>query len=194
MRFEVFSSAESQQTFPSMATFLAFAGSNSSTSINYSLVRYTVSLVEEHQVQLLNMANMPFPMYSEDHERDHGYSNSLMELMDDIRQADGLILSVNEHNGNPSAYTKNLFDWLSRLERKFLTDCRILLMSTSRGKRGAKGSLQTIEEMLPRFGGEILATFSLPSYGENFNPSEGITDNALAREHQEALSSFLSTF
>lgn len=194
MRFEVFSFAESRQTSLSMATFLAFAGSNSSTSINYSLVRYTVSLVEDHEVQLLNMANMPFPMYSEDHEREHGYSNSLIELMDDIRQADGLILSVNEHNGNPSAYTKNLLDWLSRLERKFLADCRILLMATSRGKRGGKASLQTIEAMLPRFGGEILATFSLPSYGENFDPSEGITDQALSEEHGQALSSFLSKF
>jgi NAD(P)H-dependent FMN reductase len=177
-----------------MASFLAFAGSNSSTSINYSLVQYTVSLIEDHEIQLLNMVNMPFPIYSEDLEREQGFSNSLIEFKDELQAADGLIISVNEHNGNPSAYTKNLFDWLSRLERKFLDKANILLMSTSGGKRGGAGSLQVIESLLPRFGGKILATFSLPSYNENFSLEEGITDDALAAAHREALNSFLLNF
>lgn len=177
-----------------MASFLAFAGSNSSKSINFSLVKHTVSLIKDHDVQLLNMANMPFPLYSEDHEREQGFSNSLIELKDDMQQADGLIIAVNEHNGNPSAYTKNLIDWLSRLERKFLEGSKILLMSTSRGKRGAKGSLETVAALIPRFGGEILATFSLPSYNENFSLKAGITDTNLAEEHEQALSDFLSHF
>jgi len=177
-----------------MASFLAFAGSNSSTSINYSLVQYTISLIEDHEVQLLNMVNMPFPIYSEDLEREQGFSNSLIEFKDELQAADGLIISVNEHNGNPSAYTKNLLDWLSRLELKFLEGARILLMSTSRGKRGGAGSLQVIETLLPRFGAKILATFSLPSYTRNFSLVEGITNDALAAAHREALNRFLSNF
>lgn len=177
-----------------MASFLAFAGSNSSTSINFSLVKYTVSLLAGHDVQVLNMANMPFPLYSEDYEREKGFSNSIIELKADIAAADGLILSVNEHNGNPSAYTKNLIDWLSRLDRKFLTGVKIFLMATSGGKRGAQGSLQVIEALLPRFGGEVVATFSLPSYHENFDLTKGITNPDLARAHREALSHFLSNF
>ncbi len=180
--------------FQNMATLLAFAGSNSSTSINYSLVKYTTSLIEGHEIQQLNMATMPFPLYSEDYEREHGFSNSLIEFKEDLQQADGLILSVNEHNSYPSAYMKNLLDWLSRLDRKFLEGTKILLMSTSGGKRGGIGSLQVIEAMLPRFGGEVLATFSLPSYSENFSREEGITDDSLSLEHREALQRFLSNF
>lgn len=176
-----------------MASFLAFAGSNSSTSINYSLVKYTVSIIDGHNIQLLNMANMPFPLYSEDHEREHGFSNSLIELKDDIQEADGLIISVNEHNSNPSAYTKNLLDWLSRLERKFLNGAKVLLMSTSRGRRGALSARETVEALVPRFGGEVVATFSLPSYNENFSLEQGITDKELAREHQQAVEQFLSS-
>jgi hypothetical protein len=67
-------------------------------------------------------------------------------------------------------------------------------MSTSGGKRGGAGSLQVIESLLPRFGGKILATFSLPSYNENFSLEEGITDDALAAAHREALNSFLLNF
>ena len=94
-----------------MATILAFAGSNSSTSINFKLVRFTTSQLEGHKTQLLNMTNFPFPMYSEDHEKEHGFSNSLVELKNDIQGADGIIISVNEHNGGLSAYFKNLIDW-----------------------------------------------------------------------------------
>src|SRR6056297_3775401 len=124
-----------------MAAILAFAGSNSSTSINFKLVKHTISLVQKHDIQTLNMAEHPFPMYSEDHENEHGFSDALMNLKDDIKKSDGIILSVNEHNGNPSAYFKNVLDWLSRLDRNFLEGTKVSLMSTSGGKRGAKGAM-----------------------------------------------------
>ncbi|MFN3137157.1 MAG: NADPH-dependent FMN reductase [Allomuricauda sp.] len=175
-----------------MAAILAFAGSNSSTSINFKLVELTTSLVQNHDLQTLNMAEHPFPMFSEDLEREKGYPDALTGLKDQIAQADGIILSVNEHNGNPSAYFKNLLDWLSRLERNFLEGTKVLLMSTSGGKRGAKGSLGVIEGMLPRFGAEIVATFSLPSFYDNFS-EDGILDEDLKTGHQHALQTFLDS-
>jgi len=170
-----------------MSNIMAFAGSNSSTSINFALVKYTVSLLTDHKVQLMNMALYDLAMFSEDYEKKHGYTNSLVELRDDLHKADGLILSVNEHNGNPSAYFKNLIDWLSRLERKFLENTKILLMSTSPGKRGGMSSLANIEEMLPRFGGEVVATFSLPSFKDNFATEKGILDPDLSKAHKKAI-------
>ncbi|MBT8184298.1 MAG: NAD(P)H-dependent oxidoreductase [Eudoraea sp.] len=175
-----------------MAQILAFAGSNSSTSINYKMVKHTTGLLKGHSVQFLNMANYPFPLYSEDLEKEKGFSNSLIELKDDIQNADGLIISVNEHNGGPSAYYKNLLDWLSRLERKFLANNKIFLMSCSPGGRGAIGSLQYSQLVLPRFGAEIVSSFSLPNFRANFNEKEGITDEALAAQHKSALEEFLS--
>jgi len=175
-----------------MAKILAFAGSNSSTSINYQLVKYTVSLLEAHDVQLLNMSHFPFPMYSEDYEKENGYSNSLIELKNDMAKSSGIIISVNEHNSNPSAYFKNLIDWLSRLERKFLDEKPVLLMSTSGGKRGGASSLEVTKNLIPRFGAEVVATFSLSSYYENFDASKGITDTGLAGAHRSALDEFLA--
>lgn len=176
-----------------MAQLLAFAGSNSSTSINYKLVKYTAGLIENHEIHLLNLANFPFPMYSADIEKKEGYSNSLVELKNDIQKVDGLVLSVNEHNGIPSAYFKNVLDWLSRLERKFMMDKKVFLMSASTGQRGAIGSLKIIEGLLPRFGAEIVATFSLPSFKENFEQSIGITNEELTKQFKEALQTFLNS-
>ena len=175
-----------------MASILAFTGSNSSTSINYELVKYTVSKIKNIPVRQLNMAHYPFPMYSEDLEREKGFSNSLVELSKDIKKSAGLIISVNEHNGNPSAYFKNLIDWLSRLDRQFMDGKKVLLMSTSPGRAGGEHSLTKIQDTIPRFGAEIVATFSLPSFGRNFSTEDKkITDNGLREEHQEALDRFL---
>ena len=174
-----------------MAKIIAFAGSNSSESVNYQLVKHTCERVEGHDIQLLNLANFPFPMYSPDLEKKKGYSNSLIEFRDDIAAAQGMILSVNEYNGNPSAYFKNVLDWLSRVDRTFLNNTKVLLMSTSPGKGGGKSSLAIIEKMFSYFGAEILATFSMPSFHSNFDAGEGIKDPELKDAHAHALQAFL---
>jgi len=174
-----------------MGTILAFAGSNSSTSVNFKLVKYTASLVQEYDVELMNMANYLFPMYSEDYEKENGFSNSLIEVKNDIQNADGLIISVNEHNSNLSAYFKNFLDWLSRLDRDFVKDKKILLMSTSPGKRGGIGAHEVVKNMLSRFGAASIVSFSLPSFFQNLEEGKGITDSELSNMHQQALSKFL---
>ncbi|EIJ40664.1 NADPH-dependent FMN reductase [Galbibacter orientalis] len=176
-----------------MKKIIAFAGSNSSNSINYELVKYTVSLIDDHDIQLLNMANMPFPMFSEDDEREFGYKNSLIELKEDILESDGVIISVNEHNSNVSSYFKNLIDWLSRVERKFLLDKPVFLMGTSPGTRGAISAITNTEQTLPRFGAKIDNVFSLPLFSENFSIKKGVIINdELKQKHLEHLNNFLS--
>ena len=115
----------------------------------------------------------------------------MIEFKDDLQKADGIILSVNEHNGNPSAYFKNLIDWLSRLDKNFISGKKILLMSTSPGKRGGIGAHEVSKNLLTRFGAEIIATFSLPSFYDNIDAEKGITDTLLSEEHLSALSLFL---
>ncbi len=175
-----------------MSTILAFAGSNSSASINYKLVKYTASLASEHKVQLMNMANLPFPLYSEDYEKENGFSNSLVEIKNDIQNADGIIISVNEHNSGPSAYFKNFLDWLSRLDKRFLEDKKVLLMSTSPGGRGAIGAHEATKNILPRFGATSVISFSLPSFYQNFEEGKGIIDPELSKAHQKVVADFLA--
>ena len=174
-----------------MAYIFGFSGSNSSTSINYKLVRYTASLIKGYDLKLLDMANCPFPMYSEDYEHEHGFSNSLFEFKDDIQNAEGIILSVNEHNSNPSAYFKNLIDWLSRVDRKFIDGKRLFLLSTSGGKRGGTGAHEVAEKLLTRFGANVVASFSLPSFNDNFDIQKGILDTELSTAHKVALDKFI---
>ncbi|MCM4166453.1 FMN-dependent NADH-azoreductase [Arenibacter antarcticus] len=175
-----------------MSHLVAFAGSNSTQSINFKLVKHTASRIKDHEVRLLDMSQITLPVFSEDLEREEGYAPILKELLDKIKQANGLIISVNEHNRNPSAFFKNLIDWLSRVDKEFLNGTKILLMSSSRGRGGALGSQEVANKLLSRFGGEIVATFSLPSFNHTFSEMEGITDLELKEVHDTALQSFLS--
>lgn len=175
-----------------MASILAFAGSNSSTSVNFKLVKYTTSLINNHDLELLNMASITFPMYSEDREKQLGFPEALVKLKEKIVKADALIIAVNEHNSGPSAYFKNVLDWLSRADRNYLENTQVFLMSTSPGKRGAVSAKEYVLNTLPRVGGTVAATFSLPSFYTNFSEEQGILDTELRKAHIEALESFIS--
>ena len=175
-----------------MKKILAFAGSNSTTSINFKLVKHACSLITGAEITVLNMVNYPFPMYSEDLEKESGFSNSLGELHADIKNSDGLLIAVNEHNGGLSAYFKNLIDWLSRFNRGFLKDKKVLLFSASPGKRGGKSANDSAKQLFTMMGAEVVTTFSLPSFHTNFDSEHNhITDEELNSALKTALNLFL---
>jgi len=162
-----------------MKKIVAFAGSNSSTSINGKLVEFAASEIKNHEVKLVRLTDYPLAIFSEDLEKEKGYPVELMMLKNEIQAADALIISVNEHNSTVSSFFKNTLDWLSRLDRKFLEGKKILLMSTSNGKRGAATALAYAKEILPRFGGEVIESFSFPNFSDNFSEKETIITNEL---------------
>ncbi|HAT65379.1 MAG TPA: NADPH-dependent FMN reductase, partial [Flavobacteriaceae bacterium] len=122
-----------------MKKIIAFAGSNSSTSINHKLI-LSVSEKINNKVEVIKLTSYPLPMFGEDIERNEGYSETLKSLLSVFHNADAILISVNEHNGTVSAFFKNVLDWLSRIEYKFLAKKNVFLMSTSNGKRGALSS------------------------------------------------------
>lgn len=174
-----------------MKKILAFAGSNSSTSINHELIKYVASEITEHTTKILKLVNYPMPMYSEDEEKNNGFPGMALGLKQEISEVDTLIIAVNEHNGSWSAFFKNVIDWLSRLDRNFLEGKKILLMSTSPGQRGGISALEFAKNVLPRFGGEIIESFSFPSFHANFSIEKNeVIDETLLLGLKEVLSTF----
>lgn len=151
-----------------MKKILAFAGSNSSTSINQLFVTYVANRIQGHEVKIIKLRDFEIPMFSVDKEKESGIPIDIRIIKNLIEEHDALIISVNEHNGSVSAFFKNIIDWLSRLDRNFLGGKKILLMSTSSGVRGAASSLEYLKKILPRFGGQVVESFSFPSFNDNF--------------------------
>lgn len=159
-----------------MKKILAFAGSNSSTSINHQLLLNVTARIKGHELKLIKLTEYDLPMFGVDRERETGYPFKLRLLKQLIDEHDALVIAVNEHNGNVSAFFKNTIDWLSRLDRRFLEGKKILLISTSPGRRGAKSSLEYTKGILPRFGGEVIESFSFPSFNDNFRDGKVLNE------------------
>ncbi|MBT8261305.1 MAG: NAD(P)H-dependent oxidoreductase [Bacteroidia bacterium] len=177
-----------------MKKIIAFAGSNSSTSINHALVSHVANKIIHHNIKVIKLTDFPLPIFGEDLEKEKGYPETLSKLLNEIRSQDALIISVNEHNAGISAFFKNVLDWLSRIELKFMEGKKVLLLSTSPGKRGALSALQYTESIVPRYSGELVASFAFPSFSANFSVEDNKVINAdLASGLDNVIETFLAS-
>ncbi|HKJ49266.1 MAG TPA: NAD(P)H-dependent oxidoreductase [Christiangramia sp.] len=168
---------------------LAFAGSNSSTSINQQLLNHVLGRIQGHEIKEIKLTEYPLPIFSIDIEKNEGIPINATIIKNLIGDSDALIVAVNEHNGGPSAFFKNIIDWLSRADKNFLEGKKILLISTSPGKRGAKSSLEYTENIFGRFGGEVVQSFSFPSFKDNFEDGN-VTNEVLDMGIEDVLTTF----
>lgn len=158
-----------------MKKIIAFAGSNSKKSINKELAIYTTSIVENVETDILDLNDFELPLYGIDYEMEHGIPENAHKFLNLIKESDGIVLSLAEHNGAYATVFKNIFDWMSRIDGKLWSDKPMLLMATSPGGRGGASVLEIAKGRFPHMGGNIVSEFSLPSFGSNF--SDGILIN-----------------
>lgn len=151
-----------------MKTIVAFAGSDSKTSINKQLAAYAASLVADATVKVLDLNDYELPLYGIDREQEIGIPANAHAFLKEIQEADGIVLSLAEHNGAYATVFKNIFDWMSRIDGKLWGNVPMLLMATSPGGRGGQTVLDIAKGRFPYMGGNIVADFSLPSFGNNF--------------------------
>jgi len=154
-----------------MKKILAFAGSNSSASINHQLVGYAASLIDFAQVDVISLKDFPAPIFGVDLESEQGIPASMRDLVEVILRYDGFIISTPEHNGIPTAFFLNTLDWLSRIERKIFREKPAFLMSTSPGAGAGVSALEILENAMPRFGAKISSIYAFPSFNLNFQES-----------------------
>ena len=156
---------------------IAFAGSNSSQSINRRLARYVASLFSSADTEVLDLNDYKMPLFSVDLEKEIETPEAIGRFLAKIASADLLIISLAENNSSFNAGFKNLFDWNSRIAPKQFQNKPILLMATSPGKRGGASVLESGKTIFPFHGAIIKDTFSLPQFYENFEEGKGITNS-----------------
>jgi len=165
---------------------LAFGASTSSTSINRQLANFAANQVADAEVTDLDLSQFSLPIYSSDEEEANGIPAYARAFKDLITSHDGIVVSLAEHNGSYAAAFKNLYDWVSRIDQSVWADKPMLLLSTSPGGRGGMTVMDAAKATFPRMGADLKASFSLPSFYDNFSP-EGIADAGLADQLTEAI-------
>ncbi|UHO36814.1 NAD(P)H-dependent oxidoreductase [Chryseobacterium capnotolerans] len=158
---------------------LAIAGSNSEVSMNKQLVAYASTLFDKGEVEVIDLNPFEMPIYKHERELAGGVPQEAHDFAAKIDGADLLLVSLGEHNGTYSTAFKNVFDWVSRIkDRTVWNEVPMLLMSTSPGGRGGAGVLEAASKRFPFHGGNVVETFSLPFFNNNFDKAEQKISNA----------------
>lgn len=172
-----------------MKKVIALGGSNSKSSINKVLATYAANQVENVEVIVIDLNSFDLPLYGIDLENEKGIPEDATRLNSQLDVVDGFVVSLAEHNGSYSAAFKNTYDWMSRINPKVWRNKPMLLMATSPGGRGGATVLQAASAGFPYLGANVVATFSLPSFYDNFS-EEGIKDEALSEDLKAKVAMF----
>jgi NAD(P)H-dependent FMN reductase len=105
--------------------------------------------------------------------------------------ADLIIISFAEHNGAYAAAFKNILDWISRINGKTFQEKPTLLLATSPGPRGGSSVLEIAKGRFPFQGANVKGSFSLPSFYENFDVSNGIINEEFKKPFMELINSIM---
>ncbi|NLR90234.1 NADPH-dependent FMN reductase [Flammeovirga agarivorans] len=171
-----------------MKKLVVFGASSSKASINEQLAVWAAQQVEDAEVKVLKLSDYEMPIYSIDKEVASGIPQEAKDFIEEINNADGVVISFAEHNGNFTAAYKNIFDWASRATRSVYNDKPVFVMATSPGPRGGLGVLGIASASLPYAGAKVTGNFSLPTFQDNF--SEGITNEELKEKFESSFSLF----
>lgn len=166
---------------------IAFGASTSRASINKTFAAYVASQFSKSEIEVLDLNDYPLPLFSIDLEKEVGVPENAKLFYDKLHGSDLIVISIAEHNGSYTAAFKNLFDWVSRHELKMFADKKLILVSTAPGARGGIAALEAAKDRFPRHGGEIVMSFSLPNFGQNFSPENGIFNESLFDDFNDAI-------
>lgn len=171
-------------------TIVAFGASNSKNSINKKLANFAANQVADAKVNLLDLNDFEMPIYGIDKEKETGIPALANDFKSHIKNSDGIVISFAEHNGAYSAAFKNIFDWISRIEKDVWENKPMLLMATSPGGRGGMTVLDIAVNKFKFMNKNTVVSFSLPSFNQNFSEENGITEESLAAAFNEQLKMF----
>lgn len=151
---------------------LAIAGSNSRQSINKTLVSYAAGLSRAEATIIDMSAYDNTPIYSSERQQRDGFPAEITALFELIQAQDGILLASPEHNGSMPAVLKNVIDWLSRINMKFLGNKPTILMSTSPGPNGGQTNLATMSTLASWWGAKLIDSYSLGRFYEQMQAGE----------------------
>ena len=169
---------------------LAFGASSSINSINKKLAIYAANQIKDAKITIIDLNDYEMPIYSIDRENESGIPTLATSFKNQIKESDGLVISLAEHNGAYTAAFKNILDWISRLEGGVWEDKHMFLLATSPGKRGGKSVLTLATNSFQHMNSGSITSFSLPSFQKNFSEEHGILDESLSNEFIDQLKSY----
>lgn len=175
-----------------MKNILAFSGSNNPESINEKLIQSIIQEYSNADIRFIDIKKFDVPIYSQEIHVE-GIPQPILDLYELFQDSEGFIIASPEHNGLPTAFLKNIIDWLSVITQKFFDNKPVLLLSTSPGATGARTHLGLLAKLIPLWGGRLKGSYSLGSFDSNFDvTSKRITNENEVKYLDKVMTRFLN--
>jgi chromate reductase len=102
-----------------MKKILIIGASSHVQSVNKQFATYAGSKVGASDLTVLDLNDFEMEIFSQDRESATGIPEKAKAFVRAVESADGIILSLAEHNGSYTAAFKNVLDWASRSKQNF---------------------------------------------------------------------------
>jgi chromate reductase, NAD(P)H dehydrogenase (quinone) len=180
---------------PTRSKIVVLAASNSTTSINKRLAMHAAKVLQDEfkapvEIEVLDLNDYEMPIYSPEREA-QGIPQLAQNFYAELGAADGVIISLAEHNGAYTASFKNILDWCSRIKMKIFQNRPVMLLATSIGGHGGQNLLAVAMRDFPKLGANITSHFSFGPFKEHFDrQADQLITPELALELREAIAAF----
>ena len=175
-----------------MSKVLAFGASSSKKSINKKFAIYVANCIPSAEINVIDLNDYEMPIYSIDKEEENGIPELAYRFKEHIKNSDAVVISFAEHNASYTTAFKNIFDWISRIDKNIWYNKPMFLLATSTGGNGAVIVLEAAFSRISRRNDNHISTFSLPNFYEKFDDTNGITDPDLKIGFESKLNEFIS--
>ncbi|PSL18316.1 NADPH-dependent FMN reductase [Shimia abyssi] len=156
-------------------TLLGLSGALRSSSTNSNLLREAARL---YGADTYVEADLNLPLYNGDEEDRNGLPEGVNQLVDQIANADAVLISTPEYNGGITGVLKNALDWISRHTEKPLVGKPTALMSAAAGRAGGVRAQTMMRSCLVAFRPRITLApeLSLANSGSAFDANGRLTN------------------
>jgi len=136
---------------------LALSTSLRGASLHRGLVREAADIATANgaEVRSLDLRDLDVPLYDGDREAAEGLPAGVREVIDSVREADGVVIASPEYNHSVAGVTKNLLDWVSRGRPYPLQGKPVLALSATPGQAAGRAGLEALRQPLEAVGATV---------------------------------------
>jgi NAD(P)H-dependent FMN reductase len=171
---------------------VAFAGSNRQGSMNRAALTLAVSGAREAgaEVNVVDLREYVMPLYDADFHTSYGVPDSVRQLRELMRGAQGLLIASPEYNASITPLLKNTIDWLSQSVTdgvgagggRMPFEGKIVgLLGASAGAFGTIRALPHVSTILSNLGAIVLPVIAVPGADKLFTPEGAVANDRQAK-------------
>ncbi len=124
-------------------------------------------------------ADLNLPLYDGDLEAAEGQPDAAKRLVQQIAEADAIVISTPEYNKGPSGVLKNALDWVSRSKPVPWQDKPVAVMSAAAGRAGGERAQMILRSFLVPFQPRVISgpELHLAQSGDQFDENGHLTSD-----------------